>query len=50
MTAFVVVGTGNHWVLDVVGGWAVVAAAWLVVEIVVHRRGAVGDRVGSPTS
>lgn len=50
VTAFVVVGTGNHWVLDVVGGWAVVAAAWVVVEIVVHRRGAVGDRVGSPTS
>lgn len=50
VTAFVVVGTGNHWMLDVVGGWAVVAAAWVVVEIVVHRRGAVGDRVGSPTS
>ncbi|HEY0215036.1 MAG TPA: phosphatase PAP2 family protein [Cellulomonas sp.] len=27
ITAAVVVGTGNHWVLDVVGGWLVVAAA-----------------------
>lgn len=27
MTAFVIIGTGNHWVLDVVGGWLVMAAA-----------------------
>ena len=50
VTALVVVGTGNHWVLDVVAGWAVVAVAWVVVEIVVLRRGAVGERVESPTS
>jgi membrane-associated phospholipid phosphatase len=30
-TAAVIVGTGNHWILDVVGGWAVVLAAWLLV-------------------
>ncbi len=30
-TAAVIVGTGNHWALDVVGGWAVVLAAWLLV-------------------
>lgn len=30
----VVIGTGNHWTLDVVGGWAVVAVGFLVVDIV----------------
>jgi membrane-associated phospholipid phosphatase len=30
-TALVVIGTGNHWVLDVVAGWAlVIVAMWLV--------------------
>ena len=33
-TAFVVVGTGNHWLLDVVGGWIVVGVAWAAVEAV----------------
>jgi hypothetical protein len=28
VTAVVVVGTGNHWVLDAVVGWLVVAGAW----------------------
>lgn len=42
VTAFVVVGTGNHWLLDVVGGWAVVAVAWAGVEIVTQRRGPTG--------
>lgn len=31
ITAVVVVGTGNHWVLDVVAGWAVVLIAWRTV-------------------
>ncbi len=31
LTAVVVVGTGNHWVLDVVAGWAVVLIAWRTV-------------------
>ena len=30
VTAVVVVGTGNHWVLDAVVGWLVVGAAWYV--------------------
>ncbi len=30
-TAVVIIGTGNHWTLDVVGGWAVVLAAWFLV-------------------
>lgn len=29
----VVIGTGNHWTLDVVGGWVVVVAAFLAVDI-----------------
>lgn len=31
VTGIVVVGTGNHWVLDVVAGWAVVLIAWHAV-------------------
>ena len=30
VTALVVVGTGNHWVLDAVVGWLVVGVAWYV--------------------
>ncbi len=32
ITALVIVGTGNHWVLDAVGGWVVVAAAFVAVR------------------
>ncbi len=32
ITAVVVVGTGNHWVLDVVAGWAVVMLGFAVVH------------------
>jgi hypothetical protein len=28
LTAFVVLATANHWVLDVMMGWVVVAAGW----------------------
>ena len=28
VTGVVVVGTANHWILDVLGGWAVVAIGW----------------------
>lgn len=31
-TALVVVGTANHWVVDVLVGWAVVGVAWLVTD------------------
>lgn len=30
----VIVGTGNHWLLDAVAGWAVVGLAWVVVGAV----------------
>jgi hypothetical protein len=50
VTAFVIVGTGNHWLLDVVGGWAVVAVAWAAVEIVTHRRGPTGATADVPAS
>jgi hypothetical protein len=32
VTAVVVVGTGNHWVLDVVAGWAVVVLGYAVAD------------------
>lgn len=31
-TAVVIVGTGNHWVIDVIVGWLVVLAGWAVAE------------------
>ena len=31
-SALVVVGTGNHWVLDVLGGWLVVLIAWTLAD------------------
>lgn len=31
-TAVVIVGTGNHWLLDAVVGWIVVLAAWEIVN------------------
>lgn len=39
--AFVIVGTGNHWVLDAVVGWAVVLFSFAVM-VVWERRGPVG--------
>lgn len=33
LTAFVVIGTANHWVLDVLMGWVVVAAAWTAAGV-----------------
>lgn len=32
VTAVVVVGTGNHWVVDVLAGWALVAVTWWAVR------------------
>ena len=37
VTAVVVVGTGNHWLLDVVVGWAVVWVAWAMAGTVDER-------------
>jgi hypothetical protein len=31
-TAVVIVGTGNHWVIDVIVGWLVVVAGWFAAE------------------
>lgn len=32
LTAVVIVGTGNHWILDVVVGWGVVLVGWGIAE------------------
>ncbi len=36
-TAVVIVGTGNHWVLDALGGWVVVLVAWVLADTVGDR-------------
>ena len=39
ITAVVVIGTGNHWILDVAVGWAVVIVAmWLVDPYFLDQR------------
>lgn len=46
VTALVVVATGNHWILDVVAGWAVVIVAmWMVDPWFADKREAVRDRM-----
>ncbi|MCW2842406.1 MAG: integral rane protein, partial [Nocardioides sp.] len=42
-TAVVIVGTGNHWVIDVIMGWLVVIAGFAVAEVMGSTRGP--DRV-----
>jgi hypothetical protein len=37
VTAVVVVGTANHWLLDVAAGWAVVGVAWWLVRVTRSR-------------
>jgi len=57
ITAVVVIGTGNHWILDVAVGWAVVIVAmWLVDPYFLDRRAPAAVRVqfndrvaGAPT-
>jgi hypothetical protein len=45
ITALVVIGTGNHWVLDVAVGWAlVIVAVWLVDPWFADRRQALTAR------
>ena len=46
-TGIVVVGTGNHWLLDVVAGWAVVLLAWWTVGPV-HEAGALSPPPAAP--
>jgi membrane-associated phospholipid phosphatase len=49
ITAVVVVGTGNHWILDVAVGWAVVIVAmWLVDPYFLDQRQRADVRVGFP--
>jgi len=48
VTAVVVVGTANHWLLDVVAGWAIVWAAWAVAGGVRHVTGPGGYLVLGP--
>ena len=38
LTAVVVVATGNHWVLDVLIGWLLVGAAWVLVARLSRER------------
>jgi hypothetical protein len=33
-TAVVIVGTGNHWVIDAIMGWMVIVAGWTVAEAI----------------
>lgn len=44
LTAVVVVGTGNHWLLDVLVGWAVVWVAWAATGSSAASRPTVGER------
>jgi hypothetical protein len=37
-TTFAIVVTANHWILDAVGGWAVLGLAWLIVAAYERRR------------
>jgi hypothetical protein len=37
-TLLVVIGTANHWFLDAVGGWVLLAAAWWVATRVERQR------------
>jgi hypothetical protein len=49
ITAVVVIGTGNHWILDVAVGWAVVIVAmWLVDPYFLDRRTPAGVLVAFP--
>jgi hypothetical protein len=46
VTATVVIGTGNHWILDVAVGWAIVIIAmWLVDPWFVDQRDVVRQRI-----
>jgi PAP2 superfamily protein len=48
LSAFVVVGTANHWVLDVLAGWLVVVAAWIATRRGGRRGGSPGCKTPSP--
>jgi hypothetical protein len=56
-TAIVIVGTGNHWVIDAIVGWAVILVGWALAEAIgripLHRlwqrHSAPGRTVSEPT-
>ncbi|NNG38410.1 phosphatase PAP2 family protein [Flexivirga sp. ID2601S] len=49
VTALVVVGTANHWVLDVLVGWVIVGLAWWLVDRVTsERQRAAGSAAARP--
>jgi hypothetical protein len=50
LTAFAVVGTANHWTLDVVAGWLVVVLAWVASDRLAggRSRGSRHSTAGSP--
>ena len=37
-TAFVIVGTGNHWVIDAIVGWLVILVGWVAAQAVGRTR------------
>ena len=49
VTTFAVVVTGNHWILDAVGGWFALTVAWLIV-VAAERLRAPRDRRRVPAS
>ncbi len=48
-TAVVIVGTGNHWVIDAFVGWLVVLVGWAVSDTVGQRRWPRRPTAGEPT-
>lgn len=47
-TTFAIVVTANHWILDAVGGWAVLFVAWAIVVLWERWRHPVGSADGRP--
>jgi PAP2 superfamily len=51
LTGFAVLATGNHYVLDLLGGLATIAASWAIVRVFERRRGWPGSgRFGRTTA
>lgn len=47
-TAIVIIGTGNHWVIDVLVGWFVVVAGWIGAELTPTHQLAPAPRAAAP--
>ena len=48
VTTFAIVVTANHWILDAVGGWVALGAAWLIVVGIEQIRGRARPSVSGP--